>query len=167
MNKKAQFYIFTAIVLSAILVTMTTTHKQQSPETNTIDLYDNFIDELPYVVNSKIFNSKDPVSNIDLYLRDFKDFSDYHSTTFTYLYIFKNHTKMFIKNKLNNSAYITVKNFSFTLQPNENRTLTVSDAIVNTSSRETFIDFNSSIAFEFKGIFSFTTFDSIQIRELT
>jgi hypothetical protein len=165
MNKKGQFYIFTAIVLSALLLTMSTTNHPQTSVTSSQFLYDNFLNELPYVINSKIFASENPVTNLDVFFSDFQDYSQYHSTTLTYLYLFKNNSQLFIKNMLNTSATISIKNWTFALPRTENRTLNVSKTIINISDYETEFTFDENKTFEFKALLYFNTFDSIQIRE--
>lgn len=76
-DKKAQFFIFTAILLIAYSTLMLQSNKViPEPSENFRDVYDNFVYESDKAVNNAVFEQEDIQEEYDRFLDNFKNYAE-------------------------------------------------------------------------------------------
>lgn len=107
-TKKAQFYIFTSIILSILLFSIyASSAKMFSPSKNYDELSSNYINEATNVINHAIYADQNVFDSFDRYTQDFIKYSKTKNTEFKVLYILKNDEDLRIVNYLNQEVNIS------------------------------------------------------------
>ncbi len=144
-QKKAQFYIFTAILLSSMMLAIvTTSSKITRPESAFRELEDNFMDESAVVVNSAIYNG----TNVSLryldFVNKFLDYSRGKESTFSLAYVLAYDNTVEINNRLSEDVFVRADGQSFRLGANERTAVSRTKNIVLTYNKNDYeLDLNS------------------------
>ena len=130
MNKHAQFYIFTAILLSAYAFTIYANSKviANEPSETFKELKDNYIIEGQKVLNNAIYTNKDIESRFENFTSEFIDYSKTKNINLGVFYILIDNDNAFLMNHLDSSATITTTN-THILAVNQNSTIPTTNII--------------------------------------
>src|SRR3989338_9540313 len=144
-QRKAQFYIFTAILLSSMMLAIITSSSRATrPETAFRELEDNFMAESTVVINSAIYNR----TNVSLQYLDFAnrflDYSKSRDSTFSLVYVLAYDNTIDINNRLDEDIFVKVDKQNFRLNANERTAVSRVKRVVLTYS-------NNDYEFELKG----------------
>lgn len=107
-TKKAQFYIFTSIILCILLFSIyASSARMFSPDKRYDELSSNYINEASNVINHAIYADLDIFDEFDSYTHDFMAYSRTKNTDFKVLYLLKKDGELRIVNYLNQEANIS------------------------------------------------------------
>ena len=127
-HKKAQFYIFTAIILIAAIVVLTINTKAIFPthqNENFESLYENYKIESQKTLNYAIINGKDIEQTFTQFIHDFEKYAEEKNTNFNHITIISIDDKTLIFNHLGQTVNITNTKNSDTTQIKTNTTQTI------------------------------------------
>ena len=122
MAKKAQFYIFVAVLLcisAYSLLSFGIVAKEKS--TGFGMLYENYIHESENVINNALYTGTDVFSQFDSYTNSFITYAKTRNTDFGVLYMIKKDDELRVVNYLSSPANITSQNI--TIMPHQSMTL--------------------------------------------
>jgi hypothetical protein len=128
MNKKAQFYIFVAILLVtyAFAITRPATAPKQTVSAFK-SLYENFISESPVVINHALHNSSDVSAVYELFVDDFLQFARTKEPNFRLVYLLVDGDTLVIGNRLKDTINVTANQNPYSLSSGKQLTLDKSD----------------------------------------
>lgn len=110
-NKKAQFYIFVAILLCVSAYGLISTSTQPKSKVTDFDvLSKNYISEANNVFNQALYQEKDVAQELDYYTKNFIAYAKTKNTDFKVLYMAKTGNATNIVNYLKKEANITTIN---------------------------------------------------------
>ena len=102
-NKKAQFYIFAALILVGVLLTIDISKDRSNYKPMENNLYNNFKNEIPFVLD------KGAMSNlsyyVDSFLSDFSDYSRSFNVRLEYVYGIVDNGNINIKTDIKNVSF--------------------------------------------------------------
>lgn len=129
--KKAQFYIFTAILLSAyvFMIYANSIVMADKPSTTFTDLNNNFVIEGPKVVNNAIYNKIDVETQFEDFVAKFIDYTKTRNINFGIFYMLINNKEIFMVNNLDDDIIITT-NETKSLSKNKNLTINTTKFII-------------------------------------
>lgn len=120
MNKKAQFYIFTIIILSALVLVMSLRGAETTPPEKVFDrLNENFMQEMHVVVNDAINNEKDLLVSISNFIVWFKDYARTKNVNYEAFYALRLGNDMYLFNDMDQGLSVTGSNLNLELQENQ------------------------------------------------
>ncbi|MBW2999989.1 hypothetical protein KY339_04915 [Candidatus Woesearchaeota archaeon] len=120
MHKKAQFYIFTVIILSALVMVLSLRGMETTPPEEVFDsLNENFIQEMHVVVNDAINNDKDLLTTINHHIDWFKDYAKTKNIDYEVFYALKIGNEMYLFNNMNEGLNIEASNIDLSLEENQ------------------------------------------------
>jgi hypothetical protein len=121
MYKKAQFYIFTVIILSALVMVLSIRGMETTPPKEVFDrLNENFIQEMHIVVNDAINNEKDLPTTINHHIEWFKDYAKTKNIDYEVFYALKISNEMYLFNNMDEGLSIEGSNLDIELEKNQN-----------------------------------------------
>lgn len=131
MNKKAQFYIFTAILLSAYAFTIYANSRviANEPSKTFKELKDNYLIEGEKVPNNAIYTNKEIENQFENFTAEFRDYAKTKNINLGIFYILINNDNIFLMNHLDSSASITTTQ-TYNLEINQNTTIPTTNIII-------------------------------------
>lgn len=112
MNKKSQFYIFTAIILSTYLFALASAVIQKKEETSKFEIIkDNFAQESSFAVNSAVYNQDDISQQFKQFTINFIDYAKTKGNDLEVLYLLVQ-DDIEINNYLNSEVKISNKSLN-------------------------------------------------------
>jgi len=111
-NKKSQFYIFTAIILSTYLFALASAADQKIKESSKFEIIkDNFVQESSFAVNSAVYNQGDISQQLKQFTEDFIDYAKTKGNELEVLYLLVQED-IEISNYLNTEVKISNKSLN-------------------------------------------------------
>ena len=129
MNKKAQFYIFIAILLltyAFAIARPSAAPKEPVPVFKS--LYQNFISESPTVINNALHSSGNVSDAYKNFVDTFISFAKTKEPNFRLLYILVNNDKLVVSNRMDSAINATVNQNSYQISSNQELTLGKADS---------------------------------------
>ncbi|MFH1668950.1 MAG: hypothetical protein ABIA62_03405 [Candidatus Woesearchaeota archaeon] len=115
-NRKAQFYIFTAVLLIAYSTLLLQSFDvTPQPSKNFKRVYDNFIFESGAAVNNALFEQVDVVDEYDRFLDSFVSYSKMKKLNIEIFSILELDDRVYLSNKMRNA--VTILNIGQTIGP--------------------------------------------------
>lgn len=128
-NRKAQFYLFTAIVLIAYAFSIARTEPLVQEETDAFkELYENFITESPMVINNALYQQANVSEKFEAFASAYADYARTRQPNFRLAYILRSEGNMLVGNRLglginatltNSTSYEISDGSTFTLAPQD------------------------------------------------
>jgi len=164
-NKKAQFYLFTAIVLIGISFTLIpSAAKIEEPKKSFSQLYKNFIKESPYVINSAVKTHSNLTYNYTLFVNNFLAFARTRDPQFGLLYALAYGDDLRIGNRLPFDITINTSSTSFGVNKSASTTINRTAWLkVNFTGNSYILNITSSERYLSKAIFRTEREDEIRI----
>jgi hypothetical protein len=124
LNKKAQFYIFTAILLLtyAFAISRPTVAPKQ-PISSFQSLYKNFLYESPIVVNNALHESGNVSDAYRQFVDDFISFAKTKDPNLRMAYLLVDNGKLVIGNRLKSAINVSENQNSYTVSSNQELTI--------------------------------------------
>lgn len=117
-QKRAQFYIFAAIVLSAYALALAIPSAKQVSQSPFKNLYQNYIFEAPKVINSAFYNETGPSARLANFSDDYVEFARSFDARFGLMHAYFHDGITDVRSRLNGEVNITAGSASFMLKDN-------------------------------------------------
>lgn len=115
-KKKAQFYLFTAILLCGMALAITAPIAATSgPSKDFKELYSNYIREGDRVVNSAIFNSENLTDKFSAFTSDFLEFARQKDKDFGLIFLLSENSAVSVGNYLGSDVTISTSYGSYSI----------------------------------------------------
>ncbi|MFQ5474269.1 MAG: hypothetical protein ACE5DM_00365 [Candidatus Nanoarchaeia archaeon] len=113
MNKKAQFYLFTMVILLAIATTLVISKPVSSEVDQSFDLFFENVDrEAEYVINNALVNGANITSELDIFFTHAQELAKVRRMQFDYFYLLVNDTHMSFSNNLESTVFVVDYNLT-------------------------------------------------------
>lgn len=152
-NKKAQLYIFTAIILCSLVFGFVAPKAFiRKPDKTFTNIHKNYMDEAYHVINSAIVNNANVTSRFNSFTLDFLRYTDTKKINFQMLYILTYRDKMELYNSLGNILFSTTER-SFSMANNRTESFDKTDVVTVAALGESY-EFNiTNESIQLKAIF--------------
>ncbi|MFH1182629.1 MAG: hypothetical protein V1702_06750 [Candidatus Woesearchaeota archaeon] len=124
MNKKAQYYIFAAVVLLGYAFLIIRPAVQAGAETSAFkSLYENFISESPVIINNALYSSSNLSEDYKAFADEFISFAKTRSPNFRLVYLLAENDNLVVGNRLDIGINLTASSIPYTLASNSELTI--------------------------------------------
>jgi len=126
MNKRGQFYIIIAVVLSLAIFSITSQNNKIEDIKSFYDfseLSENYLEEAQKVVDYSIYNGEDINENLPQFTQNFLEYARKTNPSIGLIYIYSNETNLTLKSYLNETSEINSTNLSMTVFGSDAKTI--------------------------------------------
>ncbi len=160
-QKKGQFYIFMAIVLSTYALTLVMPKAAGPPQSSFKPLYENYLFEAPKVINSAIYNETSASARLANFTDSYMEFARAFDNKFGVMYAYSHDGITDIRSRLRDDANVTFNTTSFILR--DNGTIVNGSGSFKAYVRGTAYEFNLSREDSFQALFISRTEQDVRV----
>ena len=117
-QKKGQFYILAAIILSVYAMTLALPKNREIPQSSFSVLYENYLFEAPKVVNSALYNETGSAARLANFTDAYIQMAESFEPNFGIMYAYAHDGVISIRSRLKDNVNITLNTASFILKDN-------------------------------------------------
>ncbi|MBU0535368.1 MAG: hypothetical protein KKE20_00220 [Nanoarchaeota archaeon] len=116
-SKRAQLYLLTVIILSLLVFLMADLPaKTEEGSREPILLYQNFVSQMPMVINSAVYNSKNLTLDVDDYSGKFITHSATKNINLSLFYVIQYNSSIFMRNRMGSDINATLSDRTYLIE---------------------------------------------------
>lgn len=129
-NKKAQFYLLTAIILIVVLfgIANTNTQVMNSPQKIKTNIHQLYELEAKNIINNAVYEGKNETQELKIFTQKFISNYDLNNKKLLIVYVYKNYEKTTIMNFMEQN--VTIEPISLILEKSESIVITTQDITI-------------------------------------